>query len=116
MINVVKFDPDQLQLSKQDIIEMLDSISDRFKKNSKGNIKFIISVEAMKMGIRMMDDQTLTQIWTEIINGFNELLYQNALNSNQTWSENLKAVKEKIKNFDKEYEALNKKRDGKENY
>ena len=100
MKSVVKFDPDELQLSKSDIIEMLDSISDRFRKNKKGNIKFIISVEAMKMGIRMMDDQTLTQIWTEIINGFNELLYQNALNSNKSWSENLKAVKEKIRNFD----------------
>jgi len=100
MMKAVKFNPDELQLSKSDIIEMLDSISDRFKKNKKGNMKFIISVEAMKIGIRMMDDQTLTQIWSEIINGFNELLYQNALNSNQTWSENLKIVKEKLKNFE----------------
>ncbi len=99
-MKVTKFDPDQLQLSKQDIFEMLDSISERFKKNKKGNYKFIISVEAMKIGIRMMDDQTLTQIWSEIINGFNELLYQNALNSNQTWSENLKIVKDKLKNFE----------------
>lgn len=97
---VVKFNPDELQLSKSDIIEMLDSISDRFKRNKKGNYKFIISVEAMKLGIRMMDSETLTQIWTEIINGFNELLYQNALNSNKSWSENLKAVKDKIRNFE----------------
>ena len=100
MSKAVKFNPDELQLTKKDIIEMLDSISDRFKKNKKANYKFIISVEAMKLGIRMMDDQTLTQIWTEIINGFNELLYQNALNGDHTWSENLKIVKEKIKNFD----------------
>jgi len=99
-MKAIQFNPDELQLTKQDIIEMLDSISARFKKNKKGNIKFIISVEAMKIGIRMMDDQTLTQIWSEIINGFNELLYQNALNSDQTWSENLRLVKEKIKNFD----------------
>jgi len=99
-MSVVKFNPDELQLTKSDIIEMLDSISNRFKKNKKGNMKFIISVEAMKIGIRMMDDQTLSLIWTEIINGFNELLYQNALNSNMTWSENLKIVKEKISNFE----------------
>jgi len=99
-MSAIKFNPDELQLTKSDIIEMLDSISERFKKNKKGNFKFIISVEAMKMGIRMMDDQTLTQIWTEIINGFNELLYQNALNSKLSWSENLKIVKDKIKNFD----------------
>jgi len=100
MNKVVKFNPDELQLTKSDIIEMLDSISERFKKNKKGNMKFIISVEAMKIGIRMMDDQTLNQIWTEIINGFNELLYQNALNGNHTWSENLKIVKDKLKNFE----------------
>jgi len=99
-MKAVRFNPDELQLTKSDIIEMLDSISARFKKNKKSNYKFIISVEAMKIGIRMMDDQTLTQIWSEIINGFNELLYQNALNSNQTWSENLKIVKEKLKNFE----------------
>jgi len=97
---ITKFNPDELQLSKNDIFEMLDSISHRFKKNKKGNMKFIISVEAMKIGIRMMDDQTLSQIWTEIINGFNELLYQNALNSNLSWSENLKIVKDKLKNFE----------------
>jgi len=95
-----KFNPDELQLSKNDIFEMLDSISARFKKNKKGNYKFIISVEAMKIGIRMMDEQTLSQIWTEIINGFNELLYQNALNSKLSWSENLKIVKDKLKNFE----------------
>ena len=100
MNKVVKFNPDELQLTKQDIIEMLDSISERFKRNKKGNYKFIISVEAMKLGIKMMDNETLTQIWTEIINGFNELLYQNALNGNQTWSENLKIVKDKLKNFE----------------
>ena len=99
-MKAIKFNPDELQLTKTDIIEMLDSISARFKKNKKGNYKFIISVEAMKIGIRMMDDQTLSQIWTEIINGFNELLYQNALNSNLTWSENLKIVKDKIRNFE----------------
>jgi len=96
-MKAIQFNPDELQLTKQDIIEMLDSICSRFKKNKKANYKFIISVEAMKIGIRMMDDQTLTQIWSEIINGFNELLYQNALNSDQTWSENLRLVKEKIK-------------------
>jgi len=96
----IQFNPDELKLSKQDIFDMLDSINYRFKKNKKANYKFIISLEAMKIGIRMMDDLTLTQIWTEIINGFNELLYQNALNGNNTWSDNLKIVKEKIKNFD----------------
>ncbi len=99
-MKVTKFNPDELQLSKSDIFEMLDSISARFKKNKKGNYKFIISVESMKIGIRMMDEQTLSQIWTEIINGFNELLYQNALNSNLSWSENLKVVKDKLKNFE----------------
>lgn len=100
-MEVTKFDPDQLVLSKSDIIEMMDSISKRWSKNKTSNYKFIISIEAMKIGIRLMDEKTVGLIWYEIVNGFNELLYENAMakakGENETWSTTLERVKKKLK-------------------
>lgn len=99
--NVIKFDPDELMLSKKDILEMMDSIEDRWKKNNKSNVQFIISMEAMKVGIRLTKEEVITKIWFEIVNGFNELLYENAISKakgeNLTWAETLEKVKTKLK-------------------
>ena len=100
-LDVLKFDPDQLALSKKDIMEMMDAISNRWSKNKSSNYKFIISIEAMKIGIKLMDEKTVNLIWSEIVNGFNELLYENAMakakGENQTWSQTLEKVKQKLK-------------------
>ncbi len=100
-MDVLKFDPDQLVLSKRDITEMMDSISKRWSKNKSSNYKFIISIEAMKIGIRLMDENTVGLIWKEIINGFNELMYENAMakarGENESWSKTLERVKTKLK-------------------
>lgn len=98
---ILKFDPDELKLSKQDILELMNGIEKRWKKNHKTNYQFIISLEAMKVGIRLTSEQTVKDIWTEIVNGFNELLYENAMaqarGENETWSETLEKVKTKLK-------------------
>jgi len=100
-VNPLIFDPDQLMLSKNDIIEMMDGIESRWKKDKKSNIQFIISMEDMKVGIRLMSETSITKIWTEIVNGFNELLYENAMSKargeNETWAETLEKVKLKLK-------------------
>ncbi len=100
-MNILKFDPDELALTKKDIIEMMDSIGKRWSKNKSSNYKFIISIEAMKIGIKLMDEKTVSLIWSEIVNGFNELLYENAMakarGENQSWSQTLEKVKQKLK-------------------
>ncbi len=99
--NIIQFDPDELVLKKKDIIQMMDSIADRWKQDRRSNAKFIISIEAMKLGIRFTSEQTITKLWGEIIKGFNELLYENAIakakGENETWSQTLEKVKTKIK-------------------
>ncbi len=101
MKNVIKFDPDELKLTKKDIIELMNGIESRWKKNKKANSQFIISMEAMKIGIRLTSERTVSQIWYEIVNGFNELLYENALSlakgENRSWAQHLDKVKTKIK-------------------
>jgi len=79
----------------------MDSIESRWKKDKLRNSQFIISLEAMKIGIRLMKEQTITKLWSEIVNGFNELLYENAMakarGENQTWAKTLEIVKKKLK-------------------
>jgi len=100
--NIPKFNPDELKLTKKDIIELMDGIEKRWKKNNKANYQFIISMEAMKIGIRLTSEQTVSDIWLEIVNGFNELLYENGMaharGENETWAETLEKVKTKLKN------------------
>ena len=100
-IDPLKFDPDELKLSKKDILELMNGIETRWKKNKKANTQFIMSMEAMKIGIRLTSEQTVSQIWYEIVNGFNELLYENAIakanGENETWSQTLEKVKRKLK-------------------
>jgi len=100
-IDPLKFDPDELKLTKKDILELMNGIENRWKKNKKANTQFIMSMEAMKIGIRLTSEQTVSQIWYEIVNGFNELLYENAIakanGENETWSQTLEKVKRKLK-------------------
>lgn len=102
LVNPMKFNSDELQLSKKDILELMNAIETRWKKNKKSNAQFVIAMEAMKIGIRLTNQETISLIWGEIINGFNELLYENALaqakGENQTWAETLEKVKTKLKN------------------
>jgi len=99
--NIPKFDPDELKLSKKDILDLMDSIEKRWKRNNKSNYQFIVSMEAMKIGIRLTSEKTISQIWYEIVNGFNELLYENGMaqarGENETWAETLEKVKTKLK-------------------
>jgi len=103
MNNVIKFDPDELKLTKTDILDLMNGIEKRWKRNNKANSQFIISMEAMKIGIRLTSEKTVSQIWYEIVNGFNELLYENAIakakGENETWSQTLEKVKRKLKDY-----------------
>ena len=98
---ILKFDPDELKLTRKDILELMTGIEKRWKKNNKSNYQFIMSLEAMKIGIRLTSEQTVKDIWTEIVNGFNELLYENGMararGENETWAETLEKVKTKLK-------------------
>jgi len=97
----IKFNPDELKLSKKDIIEIMNSIGSRWSQDKIRNSQFIISLEAMKIGIRLMKEEAITKLWIEIINGFNELIYENAIakakGENESWAKSLERVKSKLK-------------------
>ena len=74
-----QFNPDDLVISKQDVLSMLDDIESRWKQNKKDNWKFLASLGMMKAGIHMTGEDTIKAIWSEIVKGFNELMMEGVL-------------------------------------
>lgn len=98
------FDPDELVLTKQDVLQMLNSIENRWSKNKKNNWKLILSINGMKAYISFSSEETIKAIWSEIVKGFNELLIENSLaiakGNNEKWSETFEKIKNKKKRFE----------------
>jgi len=92
------FNPDELVLSKKDVLELLDGIGNRWKQNKKDNWKFLTSLEMMKAGIHMTGEETIKMIWSEILNGLNELLIENSLaiakGNKESWAETFNKIKQ----------------------
>lgn len=97
-----ELDPDRLTLSKKDILEFVDAILYRWRKNAFANTKYITGLELMKFGLIMTGEDTLSKIWSEILNGFNELLYENAMarakNENPNWDIIREKIRKKMRN------------------
>lgn len=93
------FNPDELKLSKQDVLNQLERIGKRWSQNKKANWKLIMSLEAMKAYIHMTGEETIVAIWSEIINGFNELMIENSLavakGNDESWAETFEKIKNK---------------------
>ena len=91
-------------LSKLDVLDLLDGIETRWKKNKKDNWKLLLSLEGMKVYIRMSSDETIKAIWSEIVKGFNELLMENSIaiakGNQESWAETFEKIKKSKKRFE----------------
>lgn len=94
------WNPDTLELTKQDVLDFLNAIILRQKKNPKPNIKLTSAIHLMKFGIKMYDEKTIQIVWGEILSGFNLLLYENAIakmkKQNIPWAVTKEKIKKKI--------------------
>lgn len=89
------FDPDELVLTKPEILEFCDKVIKKWSKNPSKNAKNIIAMNAVKASIVWTDDESLKAIWSEIISWTFELLYENALVQDKEWANMLKKLKNK---------------------
>jgi len=93
------FDPDELALTKKDILEFCDRVLEKWSTNSSKNANNILAMNAVKTSVIWTDDESLKAIWNEIISWIFELLYENALaqadEGDQSWSKTLKKIKNK---------------------
>lgn len=101
ILNVAKkstFNPDELVLTKSQILEFCDRVIEKWNKKPSKNAKNILAMNAVKASIVWTDDESLKAIWGEILNWTFELLYENALahgENEQDWSNVMKKLKNK---------------------
>lgn len=95
------FNPDELVLTKKDVLQMLNSIEQRWQKNKKNNWKLILSITGMKAYISFSSEETIKAIWSEIVKGFNELLIENSLaiakGDDESWAKTFEKIKKSKK-------------------
>jgi len=95
----INFEPDQLALTKKDILEFCDRVLEKWSKNPSKNANNILAMNAVKTSVIWTDDESLKAIWNEIICWTFDLLYENALaqgnSDDENWSNTLKKIKNK---------------------
>ena len=72
-------DPDNLNLSKKDLLNFCHSCIDEWKENRIGNFKFIVSMELIVAGVKITPEDVLKAVWKKILVWFWDLQFQNAL-------------------------------------
>lgn len=76
------FDPDMLRLDKKMIYRVFDAIEKRWSRNTTSKLKnaqIIASVAMAKGWVRITPQDTISDLWMDIINGVNELIMLNQM-------------------------------------
>ena len=71
------FDVDTLQISKQDLLKVVDAMISRWSKNRRSNAAVIAGAHGFKIGIRMISDEKFAELWGAMVGFSNELLAYN---------------------------------------
>ena len=92
-----KFDPDRLVLSKNDILDFCDRVIQKWSKDPEKHANHIFAMNAVKTSIFWTDDDSLKEIWSEILKWSYDLLYENAIaqgnEEDVDWSKIMKQVR-----------------------
>jgi len=72
-------DPDNLNLSKKDLLNFCHGCVDEWKKNKMGNFKFIVAMELIIAGVKITPEDVLKAVWKKILVWFWDLQFQNTL-------------------------------------
>lgn len=70
-------DPNELQITKDDILRITKLVKNRWRKNKAKNYKFIVGMLGFEAGLRLTDEDTISKIWTDLIKVTNELIVYN---------------------------------------
>ena len=74
----LSFDPDELNLTKKDLIQFCDNCIGEWKKDLRHNLRYIFAMEIMKSQIVITPEVVLKMIWGKIIEWFYKLNWENA--------------------------------------
>ena len=83
--------PDELALSKNDILGFCDSVLKKWQQDPAKNARNMPAMLAVRTSVFFSDEQSLRAIWSEITSWIYQLLYQNAQaqarKEGQEWAE-----------------------------
>jgi len=93
MVKKKSFDPDNLVLTKGEILEFCDRVVEKWNKHPSKNANNILAMNGVKTAVTWTDDESLKAIWGEIIAWIFELLYENAKATDEDWVNVMKKLK-----------------------
>ncbi len=98
-----EFDPDELVLSKNQILEFCDKVLKKWKGDPKQKRSNILAMTAVRNSVYWSDEESLKAIWSEILKWTFELMYKNAIaqakEENLEWSPILEKLEKKEKSI-----------------
>tara|TARA_R100000687_G_scaffold71032_1_gene60789 strand:- start:181 stop:486 length:306 start_codon:yes stop_codon:yes gene_type:complete len=74
-----RFNPDKLNLKKQDLLDFCHSCIDEWRLNTRANFKYIVAMELMIGAVKISSEDVMKTLWTKILVWFNDLQWKNAL-------------------------------------
>ena len=95
------FNPDELKLSKDQIIKLIQIIQNRWRKNRLKNAHYLIGIAGFKAGIRLTPDETLEKVWSDLVSLTNEMINYNQM---QRMKDELPDTENMIKIFEQKIE------------
>ncbi len=98
-----EFDPDELVLSQNQILEFCDKVLTKWKGDPNQKRSNIVAMTAVRNSVYWSDEESLKAIWSEILKWTFELLYKNAIaqakEENLEWSPILEKLEKKEKSI-----------------
>ena len=85
-------DPDNLNLTKKDLLDFCHSCIEEWKSNRIGNFKFIVAMELILAGVKLTSEDVLKAVWKKILVWFWDLQYKNALADNESMLKKLREI------------------------
>ena len=74
-----RFNPDKLNLQKDDLIIFCQSCIDEWRLNTRANLKYIVAMTLMKSAVSLTPEEVLKTVWNKILLWFNDLQWKTAL-------------------------------------
>ncbi len=100
MIGVTKYDPDELALTKKDVLEIMDAVKIFWSKNKSENWFYISVLQSMKAMAVVTPEHVVKKIWNTMLKFIFRIQYENALQhamkNKETWADTLSRIKQKI--------------------
>ncbi len=98
-----EFDPDELILSQNQILEFCDKVITKWKGDPNQKRSIIVAMSAVRYSVYGSDEESLKAIWSEILKWTFELVSKNAITQakkeNLEWSPILEKLEKKEKSI-----------------